>query len=298
MNINRYYTYKTSLPFKMLNKLINIIISLYDKLEQIWESRNNMKFIGTVTIFGFLISLILIQLNIWGYIPESLEPYIHNNYFDSIGIAFTLLLFFEVVSLVFVLPRSFAGSLIKQFEILSLILLRHAFEELKFIGDVINLENPSNYMYHMLSNAFGAAAIFGGILLIDKLQKHRDFTHNKWDKERFIQMKKVIAFALVGIFSYLAVEDLILLFSGENTFKFFETFYSVLVLSDIFIVIVSLRYNHSYIVLFRNSGFAFATVLLRVALTAPVYINSAVGIIAVLFTLLLTYIYSNYSLKK
>lgn len=162
----------------------------------------------------------------------------------------------------------------------------------------MNVENISNYMYHMLSNAFGALIIFGGILIIKKIQKHRDYTKNKWDKERFIQLKKVVAFVLVVIFSFLALDDLYLFFSGESTFKFFQTFYSVLVFSDIFIVLVSLRYNHSYIVLFRNSGFAFATVLLRVALTAPVYINSVIGIVAVLFTLLLTYIYSNYNLKE
>ena len=282
----------------MLQQPINIIAKFYEKLESVWESRNNMKFIGTITVFGYLLSLLLIQLNIWGFIPESLSGYVHSNYFDAIGVAFYLLLFFEVVGLVFVLPRSFSGSLIKQFEILSLILLRHAFEEFKFIGDIINLDNISNYMYHMLSNAFGALIIFGGILLIKKLQKHRDYTNNKRDKERFIQLKKVVAFGLIGIFTFLAFDDLILLFSGENTFKFFKTFYSVLVFSDIFIVLVSLRYNHSYIVLFRNSGFAFATVLLRVALTAPVYINAAIGIIAILFTLLLTYIYSNYSLKE
>ena len=281
----------------MLHQPINIISSLYDKLESFWESRNNMKFIGTITVFGYILTLLLIQLNIWGYIPEPLSGFIHNNFFDAIGVAFSLLLFFEVVSLVFVLPRSFSGALVKQFEILSLILLRHAFEEFKFLGDIINVDNISNYMYHMLSNAFGALIIFGGILVIKKLQKHRDYTKNKWDRDRFIQLKKIIAFVLVGIFTFLAIEDLILLFSGGNTFKFFKTFYSVLVFSDIFIVLVSLRYNHSYIVIFRNSGFAFATVLIRVALTAPVYINSAIGIIAILFTLLLTYIYSTYSLK-
>ncbi len=282
----------------MLQQPINIISIIYDKLESFWESRNNMKFIGTVTVFGYLLSLAVIQLNIWGYIPESISEYIHNNYFDAVGVAFSLLLFFEVVGLVFVLPRSFSGSLIMQFEILSLILLRHAFEEFKFIGDIINIENISDYMFHMLSNAFGALVIFGGILIIKNIQKHRDYTKNKWDRDRFIQIKKVVAFILVGIFAYLALEDLYLLFLGENTFKFFKTFYSVLVFSDIFIVLVSLRYNHSYIVLFRNSGFAFATVLLRVALTAPVYINSVIGIIAVLFTMLLTYIYSNYSLSE
>ena len=257
-----------------------------------------MKFIGTVTVFGYLFSLLLIQINIWGFIPEPFSNYIHNNYFDAIGVAFSLLLFFEVVGLVFVLPRSFSGALIKQFEILSLILLRHAFEEFKFIGDLINVENISNYMYHMLSNAFGALIIFGGILIIKRIQKHRDYTKNKWDRERFIQLKKVVAFILIIIFTYLAIVDLYLFFSGESTFKFFKTFYSVLVFSDIFIVLVSLRYNHSYIVLFRNSGFAFATVLLRVALTAPVYINSVIGIVAIVFTLVLTYIYSNFSLKE
>jgi hypothetical protein len=87
----------------------------------------------------------------------------------------------------------------------------------------------------------------------------------------------------VGVFAWLAGRALLGL-QGE----FFESFYSVLVLADILVVLVSLRYSPSYLVMFRNSGLAVAAVLLRVALSAPPYANAALGLAAALFTLGLT----------
>ena len=69
---------------------------------------------------------------------------------------------------------------------------------------------------------------------------------------------------------------------------FFETFYTVIVFADVLIVLLSLRYSASYHVVFRNSGLAVATVLLRVALAAPPFYNAALGLAAALFALGLT----------
>jgi len=111
----------------------------------------------------------------------------------------------------------------------------------------------------------------------------RPLTPDARDTEGFVATKKAIALALVGVFAWLAGRALLGL-QGE----FFESFYSVLVLADILVVLVSLRYSPSYLVMFRNSGLAVAAVLLRVALSAPPYANAALGLAAALFTLGLT----------
>lgn len=281
----------------MFQLILTYLTKIYDFLESFWASNRNMRFIGSITVFSYLFSLLVIHLNIIGVFPESISKYIHNNYYDSITVAFAILLFFEVVSLVFTLPHSFSGSLLKQFEILSLILLRHAFDEFKFININLEFQNISESMYHMISNAFGAIIIFSGILILRNLQKHTSYTTSERDRNRFIQLKKTISLALIFIFSFLAIDDLTLILKGYDSFRFFKTFYTVLVFSDILLVLISLRYNHSYIIIFRNSGFAFATVLIRIALTSPVYVNAIIGIVAVLFTLILTFIYSKYNLK-
>lgn len=69
-----------------------------------------------------------------------------------------------------------------------------------------------------------------------------------------------------------------------------------MVFSDILLVLISLRYNSTYSVVFRNSGFAVATILLRLAITAPPFINVALGLAAISLGIGLTFIYNNFAL--
>jgi hypothetical protein len=278
--------------------LIQILASIFDRLESYWDSKWNHKFIGTVTVLTFVLSLGLIQLNIWGFLPSVVSGIVSTNHFEAIEVAFVLLLFFEIQSLVLVLPKSFSGSLLKQFEILSLILLRQAFKEFKYIEEPLIWNNISDGVYHMFSDALGALLIFGGILILKKLQKHRAFSENEDDRNRFIAIKKALSLSLILIFLYLTFDSILWFFGHRETTNFFGEFYTVLIFADIFLVLASLRYNSSYIILFRNSGFAFTTVMIRIALTSPVYIDTIVGVSSVLFAILLTYIYSSYSLEK
>lgn len=277
--------------------IIQQLANIFDFFELFWESKWSNRAIGNTIVVSFVVSLFLIHLKILGFLPLFLNPLIPNSHFEAIEVAFVLLLFFEIQSLVLVLPKSFAGSLVKQFEILSLILLRQAFKEFKYIEEPLNWDNISNNISHMMSDAVGALLIFGGILILRNLQKHRNFTESKEDTNRFISIKKALSLVLIFIFIYLTFDSVLWFFGHKETTNFFSEFYTVLIFSDIFIVLVSLRYSFSYVVLFRNSGFAFTTVIIRIALNAPVYINAILGVVSVIFAILLTFIYSNYTLE-
>ncbi|HXG82627.1 MAG TPA: hypothetical protein VNI84_01245 [Pyrinomonadaceae bacterium] len=97
-------------------------------------------------------------------------------------------------------------------------------------------------------------------------------------------------------FAAIAVHDAWRWLSGVETYPFFEVFYTVLIFSDILLVLISLRYNSTYNVVFRNSGFAVATVLIRLALTAPPFYNVGLGVAAAILSLGLAYIYNNFDL--
>jgi hypothetical protein len=114
-------------------------------------------------------------------------------------------------------------------------------------------------------------------------QRHRPISHDARDTRAFVLAKKVISLGLVVVFAWLAGSALV----HEDRY-FFESFYTVIVFADVLIVLLSLRYSSSYTVVFRNSGLAVATVLLRVALAAPVFYNAALGLAAALFALGLT----------
>jgi len=63
----------------------------------------------------------------------------------------------------------------------------------------------------------------------------------------------------------------------------------------VLVVLVSLRYSSTYHVVFRNSGFAIATVLIRLALIAPAPINALLGVSSALFALGLTVAYNAFA---
>jgi hypothetical protein len=91
----------------------------------------------------------------------------------------------------------------------------------------------------------------------------------------------ILLLVLLSLGVYSVVSPLAL---GESV-PFFNTFYTVLIFSDVLIVLISLRYSATYHVVFRNSGFAAATVMIRLALAGPRYLGTALGVAAALFNL-------------
>lgn len=60
-----------------------------------------------------------------------------------------------------------------------------------------------------------------------------------------------------------------LLLTGKELFHFFQNFYTVLIFSDILLVLIAQCFQPGFRAVFRNSGYALATLLIRLALTAP-----------------------------
>ena len=46
--------------------------------------------------------------------------------------------------------------------------------------------------------------------------------------------------------------------------------------------------------MFRNSGYALSTLLIRLALTAPPFFNVLIGVVSIIFALLLTVVYDKF----
>ncbi len=265
------------------------ILRFFNSLGRRWESATTYKWLSLLMIVAFLVSLLLILMRKEGFIRWELIP---DNPFKTIELSFTLLLFFEVISLVFSLERSVSKSMEVQLEILSLILLRNAFKEFgDFPADFVWNQIQTDVLY-MFANAFGALFIFLFIILIRKYEKRLPICKSIDLMKSFIAIKKSLSFLLLLIFIGLIITDAYYFFSGKHTFNFFHKFYTILIFSDIFLVFVSLRYSNSYLVLFRNSGYALATVIIRLALETPTPYNVILGISAALFVLGLVFIYN------
>ena len=255
----------------------------FDRIDALWESSRMRKLVAAALAVAYLGALLAVELSQRGWLPAALRVPTSHGHFLAVELAVYLLLSFEVVGLVLGIAQSVSNAAGKQFEIFSLILLRHSFEEFGNLGEPVLWIHAREPVLRMLSNAFGALAIFVVLGFYYRAQRHRPITGDARDRQSFVDAKKLVALVLLAIFAGLAVRAGI-----AERGAFFEPFYTMLVLADILLVFLSLRYSSAYHVVFRNTGLAVATVLLRVALTAPAFYNAALGVASALFALALT----------
>lgn len=276
-----------------MEKLIRPLVHFYDRIHHKWESRSTHQWLASILVMTFLISLLMASLNQFGWVPNNLKHFFPENIFHAIEISFSLVLLIEVIGLVFSIAYSVTSSLVKQLEILSLILLRSAFKQ---FGEFSKHENWQDWdpIISMLSDAFGAVIIFVIILMINKTLKHTPITDDPSSQTRFIMFKKITGLVLFFIFLATGIFDLFLYLKHAQPYDFFKTFYTILIFTDIFLVLLSMRYNYSFIVVFRNSAYAVATIIIRMALSAPNYYNIVLGILASLFVLMVSFFYTKY----
>lgn len=268
---------------------------IFDGLWERWRGHATQRRLGSLIVASFVLGLVAIELNREGWLPASLAAALPTNHFHAVDLAFNLLLCFETVALVFSLGASVASSLGKQFEVFSLILLRRSFAELSGLQEPVVWERVRASLGPMLGDALGALGVFVALGIFYRLQRHRPITGDAAEQASFVGAKKLIALGLLGAFAGIGAHHAWRGLLDSSSYPVFEAFYTLLIFSDILIVLLSLRTASSYGVVFRNSGFAAATVVLRLALTAPPYFNAGLGLLATLFAGALTASYNAFS---
>ena len=280
----------------ILNKFLSITDQLFFQLKTFWESKTNHKIISSVLVFVFVTCILLSILVIKNWIDLKGFNVKFKNPFFAVEVAFTLLLIAELFSLIIVLPKSVAKSVGKQFELLSLIFLRDGFKEFSHIGASNQWVDIKTEVVGMLIYAVGALAIFAIMGFTYKFQKHIKLTDIEKDQFKFVSMKRFLALLLLVAFVLIGMDDFISLIQEGVYHHSFHLFYSVLIFSDIIIVLIALRYTLNYYKIFRYSSFVLATILIRIALAAQPRYDVLIGVGSALFVLLLTIAY-NYFLK-
>lgn len=276
------------------------ITYIFDPLHHIWEHEAMHKKISFALVLFFLTSLIAIEVNRQGLFPESIGMILPNNHFFAVQAAFTVVLILEVISLIFTIPCSFSRSVGKQFEILALILMRNAFKELSYFPEPIAYIGNELAIQRILSDGFGALAIFALLGFYYKVQVRStgEETLKPTDLLSFVAAKKGIALVLLALFAYLGIDSLISTVNDTPHSDFLHSFYTILILTDILVVLLSQCYQPSFYAVFRNSGFALTTLIIRIALAAPHSFNILLGIAAAMFAIMLTLVSRTLFLKK
>ena len=270
-----------------MEKFLQSWIVIYDKCEARWHSIQASKMISNLVVLFFFVGIMITLLSHYHVITYQVGK------FFAIELAFSILLISEILGLVFILTHSVADSVGKQFEIISLILLRDAFKEMGHLPLDITWNTATLMeLLPLMTDAVGAVIIFLIIGLFYKVQLHVRITNNPQEQIRFILLKKSVANILLMVFLSICIYDIIDFFITNEYQNTFNVYYTILIFADILILIISLRYSNLYIHLFRYSSFALATVIIRLSLSAPKFYNVLLSVSAGLFVLMVTNIYN------
>jgi len=262
---------------------------IFDPLHHLWEHEKVHRKISVALVFCFLVGLTLIELKRRALLPPWLTDIMPANHFYVVHFAFSVVLLQEVISLIFTIPCSFSRSVGTQFEILVLILLRNAFKELAGFPEPITFDGNQMAVLRILCNGFGALLIFGLLGYYYRIQQRsgdgRLIANNLYS---FVAAKKGIALVLLTLFVIMGVRNGWLWLHGLHGEEFLHNFYTILVLTDILLVLLAQCFQPSFYAVFRNSGFALSTLIIRLALAAPAFYNILLGLTAIVFAILLT----------
>lgn len=274
-----------------MNTIYEKITHLFDPLHHLWEHEQMHRKISLFLVLFFLVGLVTIELKRWGVITGPLAAFIPYSHFSAIEAAFTVVLILEVISLIFTLPCSFSRSVGKQFELLALILLRNAFKELSSMPEPISFAGNEMAVLRILSDGFGALIVFALLGLYYLVQgKKQDDSVNSTDLFSFVSAKKGIALLLLLAFSYMGIKSGWFTLTNREHTDFLHDFYTLLILADVLVVLISQCFQPGFYAVFRNSGFALSTMIIRIALAAPPFYNVLLGVAAAVFAILLTII--------
>ena len=219
---------------------------------------------------------------------------------------FSFILIYEAFLLIYFLPRSFTTSIAKQFEIMSLILIRKIFKDIPNVNLDDNwIQNESNLQ--LIYDLVGVLIVFFLIYLFKKLKEDLPKLPVHQNLDRFISYKKLISLFLVPtlsllcVFSFLDWYNYVFLDIGTSSnidYLFFESFFTILILVDVFILLVSFQYTERYSQLVRNTGFIISTILLRLSFSAVGLTSLLLLVSGIVFGLIILLIYNNMERQK
>lgn len=260
-------------------------------------------------LLGFGLHLLLIFLTRQGLFGHEVLLHLSTNYLKAIYTPFSIILFYEVLMLVLILPKSIATFIGKQYEIITLITIRSFFHDIASY----DLDEPEIYTFRFLGEVsldlVGALLLFFMTTLYYRIfAKTRKSNMDPSPKRaRIIHVKKAAALILSVLLVVLSIASLTgwigeVYQAGVEQSEFpnpngvfYTDFFTVMIFVDVFLLILSFIYSGTYDLIFRNAGFVVSTILVRIALAAEKPFTIYFSLTAVLFGVLLMSLFVYYN---
>ncbi|MDR2605208.1 MAG: hypothetical protein LBC55_07645, partial [Desulfovibrio sp.] len=260
-------------------------------LREHWECPATLRRIYGVLVVVFIGSACAIVLNAWGLLPEPYARAVPRSPFDAIRMAFSLILVVEVLELIFTVADSVSKAMGKQLEIMALLLLRESFTDISLLNAGASLDQDP-----LLLAQIGVTAVSGLLLFAFRgifRRLHTPYGHS--NIRGYVCAKKYISLFLLLTFILGGAYDLgRMAVTGEKT-VFFHIFYTVLIFTDILLVLAGQYYMPSFQATFRNSGYAVSTLLMRMSMGAQHLTGALLCVLAGLYLLGLAWTISRFA---
>jgi hypothetical protein len=253
-------------------------------------------------IAGFVIHLALIFLARSLPHPPLLIAEAGQNYLSAISTPFNFILFYEVLLLIATLPASTTRSIANQFEIVSLIFIRDVFKDIAAVSGLVSQHRLALDALPAFFDMWGGFLMFFLVGVFRHVALQRTRPSGTAIRSRgaalFIAQKKVVAVGLGSLLMGMAVYNIGLLayailstlLNGHGTIESATTFYNdlftVMIFTDVLILILSLVVSGVYELVFRNAAFVVSTILIRLSLSEGYPFGAPLALMAMVFGIL------------
>jgi hypothetical protein len=289
---------------------------IFDILHTKFLSENTRKSIESVVVLiaiaSFIIHLLLISLADLHILKVNDNSGLLENPIVAIYTPFSFILIYEVYLLVYYLPKSINKYIGKQYEIITLIVIRRTFKDLsklQFTSDWFNVKNDLRFTYDIIATII----LFFLILIFYRLNEKKQIKTEDKSVEytsemlKFIGMKKVIATCLVPLFLTMAVfnlthwiyDNFFSISQIVGTIKdvnkiFFDEFFTILILIDVLLLLISFLQTDQFNKVIRNSGFIISTILIKLSFGIEGLLSTILTVAAVLIGVIILAIHNQY----
>ena len=259
--------------------------TLYSRLLSDKTKARSETIILVIAMASFVVHLALIGLVQLSVINPAPESGLLRNPLSAIYTPFSFILIYEVYLLIYHLPKSTSTYIGKQYEIVTLIIIRKVFKDLAdlvFTKNWFEVGSDVQFTYDLLATL----VLFLLIFVFYRLNPRRgaEVTLSQGTR-RFIRLKQIIAACLMPLFFGMALYSLVS-WLKENLFAlhpivkpltdinkiFFDEFFTVLILVDVLLLLFSFLHTDTFSKIMRNSGFVISTILIKLSfrVTGPV----------------------------
>jgi hypothetical protein len=294
---------------------MSLSTKLYGFLYDLFLSENTKekseRVIVWVAIISFLLHLLFILLYDLDLISIKDNNDLLQNPISAIYTPFSFILIYEVYLLIYYLPKSITEYIARQYEIITLIVIRRLFKDLSKLQlstDWFQIQNDLQLTYDII----GTLILFVLIYLFYRLNNQRKKLYNK-DTELprnmiiFIRRKNILAILLIPVlfglalysfwdwlqFHVFSIPEMVEYVKDVNKI-FYDEFFTVLILTDVLLLLFSFFHTNSFHRVIRNSGFIISTILIRISFGASGLLNTILIITAVTFGVAILAIHNQY----